>query len=238
MIDERVFQLDGRLRVSELFDSVQGEGPSAGEPCVFLRLAYCNLRCSWCDTAYSWDFQRYSLAEETRVEAVNELARRIESFGLARLVLTGGEPLIQARGLTALLALLPEDWSVEVETNGTLLPPPELLRRVTQWNAAPKLSNSGETLERRFRPDVLAVLLATERAYLKLVIASVVDADEAEALLSSLGWPRERVLFMPQAATRNELATRAPLVHAEALRRGVRYSPRLHVERWDGARGK
>lgn len=233
-----MFQRDSTLRISELFDSVQGEGPSAGAACVFLRLAHCNLRCSWCDTKYSWDFQRYSLAEETRVEEVDELARRVAAFGLTRLVLTGGEPLIQAQGLTALLALLPEDWVIEVETNGTLLPPPELLRRITQWNVAAKLSNSGEPLERRFRPDVLGALLATERSFLKLVVASADDANEAEALLTTLAWPRERVLFMAQAANRSELAERGPLVQAESLRRNVRYSPRLHIERWDGARGK
>ena len=228
----------GTLRVSELFESVQGEGPSAGSPCVFLRLAHCNLRCSWCDTKYSWDFQTYSIHEETRVETLSNLAGRVAAAGLPRLVVTGGEPLIQAVELAELLSQLPAELVVEIETNGTLEPPPELIRGVAQWNVAPKLSNSGEPQERRLQPKVLAVLLATGRAFLKLVVATAEDAEEAEALVALLDWPRERVLFMAQAATRAELAARGPLVRAEALRRGVRYSPRLHVERWDGARGK
>jgi 7-carboxy-7-deazaguanine synthase len=235
---ELVFQREGMLRVSELFESVQGEGPSAGAPCVFLRLAHCNLRCGWCDTKYSWDFRNYSIDAETRVESVEEVARRIAATGLPRLVLTGGEPLIQAPALGELLARLSADLLVEVETNGTLEPPPELVGRVTQWNVAPKLANSGEPAERRFRPSALLALLATGRSFLKLVVATAEDADEAEQLVAAIGWPRERVLFMAQAAKRAELATRGPLVQAEALRRGVRYSPRLHVERWDGARGK
>ena len=228
----------GTLRVSELFESVQGEGPSAGLPCVFLRLALCNLRCSWCDTKYSWDFETYSIHEETRVETVESLATRIAATGLSRLVVTGGEPVIQAAALGELLSQLPAELVVEVETNGTLEPTPELVGRVTQWNVAPKLANSGEPKERRLRPQALASLLATGRAFLKLVVATAEDADEAEALVTLFEWPRERVLFMAQAATRAELAARGPLVQAEALRRGLRYSPRLHVERWDGARGR
>jgi organic radical activating enzyme len=196
------------------------------------------LRCGWCDTKYSWDFRTYSIDRETRVETVEDVARHIAAAGLPRLVLTGGEPLIQAPALGELLSRLSADLVVEVETNGTLEPPPELVRRVTQWNVAPKLANSGEPSERRFRPAALAALLATGRAFLKLVVATAEDADEAEQLLATIGWPRERVLFMAQAATRAELTTRGPLVQAEALRRGIRYSPRLHVERWDGARGK
>ena len=217
---------------------MQGEGPSAGRPCIFLRLAHCNLRCSWCDTKYSWDFQSYPIERETRVETVAELARRIAALGVPRLVITGGEPLIQARGIVELLALLPADLAVEVETNGTLAPPPELCRRVTQWNVSPKLENSGEPAARRLVPVALEVLRATERAFLKLVVATLADAEEAEALVLLMLWPRERVLFMAQAATRAELNARGPVVEAEALRRGLRYSPRLHVERWDGARGK
>jgi len=232
------FPSEGTLRISELFESVQGEGPSAGHPCVFLRLAHCNLRCSWCDTKYSWDFQQYPIDTETRVEAIPALARRIASFGVGRLVITGGEPLIQARGLVELLALFPADWAVEVETNGTLEPPAELCQRVTQWNVSPKLANSGEPAQKRLALVALSALRATERAYLKLVVATLADAEEAEALVALSDWPRERVLFMAQAATRAELGARGPVVEAEALRRGLRYSPRLHVERWDGARGK
>lgn len=233
-----MFRREGMLRVSELFESVQGEGPSAGSPCIFLRLAHCNLRCSWCDTKYSWDFQSYRIERETRVETVAELARRIAALGVPRLVITGGEPLIQARGIVELLALLPADLAVEVETNGTLEPLPELCRRVIQWNVSPKLANSGEPAERRLVPVALEALCATDRAFLKLVVATLADAEEAEALVALTKWPRERVLFMAQAATRAELSARGPVVEAEALRRGVRYSPRLHVERWDGARGK
>jgi len=236
--DPRTLPRDDRLAVSEMFRSVQGEGASAGLPCVFLRLSHCNLRCGFCDTKYTWDWQNYRIETEVHVEALGDVARRVLAFEPERLVVTGGEPLIQAAALAKLFALLPAALPLEVETNGTFTPPAELALRVTQWNVSPKLANSGEPLERRLRPEALAALLATERAWLKLVIGTLADAAEAEALLTATSWPRERVLLMPQGATRAELAERTPLVKAEALRRGLGYSPRLHVERWDGARGK
>jgi hypothetical protein len=72
---------------------------------------------------------------------------------------------------------------------------------------------------------------------LKLVVGGAQDCDEAEALVEELGWPRQRVLLMPLAATRSELNVRTPLVARESLLRGLRPSPRLHIERWDGQRG-
>jgi organic radical activating enzyme len=229
---------DDRLAVSEVFQSVQGEGASAGLPCVFLRLSHCNLRCGFCDTKYTWDFQHYRIEDEVHVEGLADVARRVLAFEPERLVITGGEPLIQAGALVKLLTVLPAALAVEVETNGTFAPPAELAARVTQWNVSPKLANSGEPLVRRVRPEALAALLATGRAWLKLVIGTLADADEAEALLVTTAWPRERVLLMPLGSTRAELVERAPLVKGEALRRRVGYSPRLHVEQWDGERGK
>ena len=164
MSDPRTLPRDDRLAVSEVFESVQGEGTSAGLPCVFLRLSHCNLRCSFCDTTYTWDWQRHRIEDEVRVEALDTVARRVLAFGAERVVVTGGEPLIQAAALVKLFALLPAQLAIEVETNGTFAPPPERARRVTQWNVSPKLANSGEPLERRVSPGALAALLATAEA--------------------------------------------------------------------------
>jgi organic radical activating enzyme len=226
------------LTVSELFESIQGEGPSAGVPCTFLRLSHCNLRCSWCDTKYTWDWQAYRIEDETRVVALDAVARELARFGRERLVVTGGEPLIQQRALAGLFTVLPASWAIEVETNGTLEPLPELVERVMQWNVSPKLSNSGETLARRYRPEALGALRATGRAFLKLVVATPEDVAEAEGLVSTLAWPAERVLLMPQGATRAELAATTAFVRAAAAERGFGHSPRLHIERWEGVRGK
>jgi len=228
----------GKLALSELFTSVQGEGPSAGEPCLFVRLAHCNLRCTWCDTRYSWDFATFNYADEVETAPTAEVAARIRASRATRLVLTGGEPLIQRTELEALLASLDPALVVEVETNGTLSPGAALLARVNQWNVSPKLANGGDPAEKRLKFATLRELAASGRAYLKLVVSTAADVVEAEELSVAAGWPRERVLLMPMAATRAELRERAPLVRAEALTRGLGYSTRLHVERWDGERGR
>lgn len=225
------------LLVSEIFESVQGEGASAGEPASFLRLARCNLHCRYCDTRYTWDFERYRYEDEVHERSVVDVAHELSKHAAGRLVITGGEPLMQQRALAVLLRALPAALFVEVETNGTMPPDPALAKRVDQWNVSPKLSNGGDPASLRIRPAALAALLATERAYLKLVVGGAPDLVEAEALVAGTGWPRERVMLMPEAANRAELAERSGFVREAALTRGLRYSPRLHVERWDGARG-
>ena len=100
------------MRVSELFRSVQGEGTRAGRPCAFVRFTGCDLRCSWCDTAYAF----HGGTERSRQEIVAEL----EAMPLRHVCLTGGEPLLQPE-LPALCAdLLARGWEVTVETHGQL----------------------------------------------------------------------------------------------------------------------
>lgn len=225
------------LKLSEIFESIQGEGASAGTPCLFVRLAHCNLRCSWCDTKYTWDFDNYDYAREVRLVSVDEIVARLSESATRRLVITGGEPLLQQAGIAALCARLSSRVYVEIETNGTVLASPELELRVDQWNVSPKLSHAGDPRSLRIRPRALLALRDTQRAWLKLVIASAADLTEADALVAELGWPAERVLLMPQAANRSELAARLPPVRQAAAERGYGVSPRLHIERWDGQRG-
>lgn len=225
------------LRISEIFESIQGEGASAGTPSLFVRLATCNLRCGWCDTRYTWDWSAYRYEQEVTRVAVEEVARRVVESKGTHLVITGGEPLLQQRALERLLAALPAERYVEVETNGTLAPSATLAARVDQWNVSPKLGNSGEPRERRIVPAALDAFAATGRAWLKLVVEDDRDGEEAALLTAELGWPPARVLLMPQASTREALAERGPIVLELARARGFDVSPRLHVERWGGRRG-
>jgi organic radical activating enzyme len=228
----------GFLRISEIFQSIQGEGPSAGVPSVFVRLATCNLRCSWCDTRYTWDWAAYDYDTEVKRIAVADVADAVAgSDAAAHLVVTGGEPLLQQPALAELLRALPRTRHVEVETNGTIAPLPELEERVDQWNISPKLGNSNEPRGRRIAEDVLLALGRTGRAWLKLVVESSDDMEEADGLVAALAWPTERVLLMPQASSREALAERSPVVLRLARDRGFGASPRLHVERWGGRRG-
>lgn len=229
---------DRSFKVSEIFQSIQGEGPSAGLPCMFVRLATCNLRCSWCDTRYSWDFARYDYATEVTSVSIEALRSRIALSGETRLVITGGEPLIQQDLLGRLCEQLSAELAIEIETNGTLVPSESLCARVDQWNVSPKLSNSGEPRERRLELAALARLRATGRAWLKLVVGGPDDSVEARELVELLGWPAERVMLMPLAASAEDLRRLGPPVLSAAGKLGFRYSPRLHIEQFGGERGR
>ena len=225
------------LKLSEIFESLQGEGASVGVPCVFVRLAQCNLHCTWCDTKYTWDFQHFDYATEVSEVAAAEVAARVNAAPSRRVVLTGGEPLLQQRALAGFFAALDPDIVVEVETNGTIAPTSDTLARVAQWNVSPKLSNAGDPEALRLRPHVLAQLRDAGGSFLKLVVDGAADYAEAEELVRQLSWPRERVLFMPKASDREELRARAELVANAAQSRGFRFSSRLHLELWGGRRG-
>lgn len=226
------------FELSEIFSSVQGEGASAGKPALFVRLAVCNLRCGFCDTKYSWDFKTYRYEEEVRSVSLGELAARITQAGERRVVVTGGEPLLQQAKLAKLFSDVPEDIVIEVETNGTLLPQRELLARVDQWNVSAKLAHSGEPPERRLNFEALAALRDSGRAYLKLVVRGAEDLPEVHALVRESAFAPASVLLMPEATTRLEYASRARLIEELSRAHGFGFSPRLHVAQWDGMRGR
>jgi 7-carboxy-7-deazaguanine synthase len=99
-----------RVRVNEIFYSIQGESTWAGRPCVFIRLTGCNLRCVWCDTEYAF--------YEGRQMTIAEVVAQARSYGCDLVEVTGGEPLLQ-KGVQALfVALLEEQQTVMVETSG------------------------------------------------------------------------------------------------------------------------
>jgi 7-carboxy-7-deazaguanine synthase len=100
----------GRLRVNEIFYSIQGESTRAGLPCVFVRLTGCNLRCVWCDTEYAF--------HEGSQMAIHEIIARVRGYGCKLVEVTGGEPMLQ-KGIHAIFsALLDENYTVMVETSG------------------------------------------------------------------------------------------------------------------------
>lgn len=102
--------------IIEKFISIDGEGPLAGELAVFIRFQGCNLRCDWCDTAYSWNDS--STIERLTAE---EIYSYIKQCGITHVTLTGGEPLIQ-KNIDELLELLINDGNllIHIETNGSV----------------------------------------------------------------------------------------------------------------------
>jgi len=101
------------MQITEIYKSLQGESTHAGLPCVFLRLTGCNLRCSWCDSEFSFDGGKKMVLEDV----LREIARLSPSGGLVEI--TGGEPMLQEREVIPLMEqLLDADYQVLLETNG------------------------------------------------------------------------------------------------------------------------
>jgi organic radical activating enzyme len=216
-----------RLRVSEIFTSVQGEGPSVGTPSVFVRLQGCSVGCAWCDTKYSWDAGN---GEELTLESV---LRRVKDAGPQNVVVTGGEPLEHPALGPLVRALHALVRRIEIETAGVALPPD---LPVDQWNVSLKLAHSGVPLERRL------IAPAIERfrdlgAWFKFVVGDERDLDEVLAIQSRHALPSERILLMPLGLRRDEQQALMPEVISWCTRHGFRFSPRLHILVWGPRRG-
>jgi 7-carboxy-7-deazaguanine synthase len=220
------------VNVREIFHSIQGEGRLTGVPSVFVRTSGCNLRCVWCDEpATSWE----PAGESMPVEAV---LARVGAFACRHVVVTGGEPLVDPDTPELCRRLKAAGFHVTVETAATIFAPLEL----DLVSLSPKLGNStpreraGGRFARaheaaRLRPEVIQQFLDRGDYQLKFVVEDENDLAEICGLLARLrGADPQKVLLMPQAASREELATRAPAVVELAVRSGFRYSPRLHIE--------
>jgi 7-carboxy-7-deazaguanine synthase len=231
---------------AEIFASLQGEGPSQGKPCAFVRLSRCNLACVWCDTAYTWRFEsdnrphRSELTYERNANQVSlaedEAARRIAVLGQPRLVVTGGEPLLQSAALARMIALLPET-RVEIETNGTVAPPAALDALVAQYNVSPKLSHSGNPAELALPPERLAAWAAEPRAAFKFVVAEPSDVDEVLALAERYAIPQARIWLMAEGTGTAALDAREAWLAPLCLEHGFTLSPRLHIRLYGDTRG-
>jgi 7-carboxy-7-deazaguanine synthase len=99
------------LIVNEIFCSIQGEGLDQGRPCVMVRLTGCNLRCSYCDTKYSFD--------EGKSVSINSIIKKISSYGVNLVEITGGEPLMQKNTPLLIKKLIDLGFETLIETNGT-----------------------------------------------------------------------------------------------------------------------
>lgn len=217
-----------RVRVSEIFHSLQGEGLSAGTPAHFLRLQGCDVGCTWCDSKYTWD------ATGGEPRTIDEVCDRARALGAADLVvITGGEPL-EHEGVGALIDAAARRWKrVEVETSG-ILPPVRSLPNLA-WNVSPKLPSATPRWKETWAHA--AAWIAEPNATFKIVVGDPPDAEDALRLVREHGLPRERVLLMPEgltdAAVRAHAAALAELCKRERLRLG----PRLHVWMWGAKRG-
>ncbi|GMA56089.1 7-carboxy-7-deazaguanine synthase [Alicyclobacillus sacchari] len=208
-----------------------GEGTRAYYPTVFVRVFHCNLRCTWCDTPYS-----YAPAQPEFEATIGEIASRVNELGWHHVCLTGGEPLIhrhKSQLLVDAIARLPQVQDVHVETNGAIdVRPFAALRHQSRELTAKlrfivdyKLPSSGE--QAQMVHEHLAVL--SEQDELKFVIADDHDFDTAIAILKS--YPtKAQVLFSPvwESMPPHELVERMLKKLAQ-----VKLNLQIHKVIWD-----
>ncbi|HUF77457.1 MAG TPA: 7-carboxy-7-deazaguanine synthase QueE [Thermoanaerobaculia bacterium] len=212
----------GRLRVTEIFHSIQGESTFAGRPCVFVRLTGCQMRCRWCDTEYAFHGGEW----RSREEVVAEVA----GYGCSLVEVTGGEPLLQPGTLPLLAELCDRGYEVLLETGGGLdvseVDP--RVRRIVDV----KCPGSGEAEANRW--ENLDLLRPTDEV--KLVIAGEADYLWARRVVEERRLAeRCPVLFSPVAG---ELA---PQELAEWILRDrlpVRFQLQLHKLLWGDQPGR
>lgn len=272
-----------KIKIAELFYSVQGEGRYMGVPSIFLRTFGCNFTCdgfgmppgektqerhrvaeqvvnfksydelplvsTGCDSFASWDPRFKHLSPMLTVDAIAERITEILPFNEWRdehLVITGGEPLLGwQRAFPALLDLpsMKNLKEITFETNGTQMLTPEFKDYLCAWSGdertrdditfsvSAKLSCSGEARDEAIRPDVVCQYEEVGYTYLKFVVATEADVDEALETVDvyrSFGF-QGPVYLMPVGGVESVYALNNQRVAEFAMKTGLRYSDRLQV---------
>lgn len=236
------------LIVNEIFGpTIQGEGPSSGRRAMFLRLARCNLDCGvginarWeCDTPYTWDWRgQLGPPQDPRKEAREmEIGTVLAMLGphAPLIVVTGGEPMIQATNLAPLISsLLEAEVEVEIETNGTRDPDPLAHLDIT-YNVSPKMTSSGVERDRAINRKTLAAY-RNLGARFKFVAVSPGDLDEISELVEQLNLDSAHVWIMPAGTDHDLLTRRAQGLAERVIAEGWNLTGRQHVSLWGNRRG-
>lgn len=199
-------------------------------PSVFIRTAGCNLRCDWCDTQYAWE------EEDGEELSLAEIIDRISVYEASYCVLTGGEPMI-AEGIHELAAELDRRGAhITVETNATA--PPNGIR-CHLASLSPKL-DAGACEPVKAQAEIVEEWLVSYDSQFKFVIGERGGIELVERFLDRLPVTvaPERIFLMPEGATLDELASRAPMVAELCRQYGYRYGQRLHLRLFGAGRGK
>lgn len=203
------------LRITEIFFSIQGESSHAGRPCVFVRLTGCNLRCTWCDSEYTFGGgERMSL---------EDVIARVRSYGCNLVEITGGEPLAQKEAFDLIERLCGDGFEVLIETSGSIDITP--VDRRAKLILDVKCPGSGEAEKNRW--ENLDELRPHDEV--KFVIADRGDYDFARRVIEEKQLDRYTILFSPvwgrmdmKALAEWMLADRVP----------ARFQTQLHKHIW------
>jgi 7-carboxy-7-deazaguanine synthase len=210
------------MELSEIFYSLQGESSCAGLPCVFVRLAGCNLRCTYCDTKYAYESE-FTLS-------VKDIIKEIEKYFPVNLVeITGGEPLLQSEAIELMHFLIKKKYKVLLETNNSisLENVPDQVIKIVDF----KTPSSG--MSDRMLWDNIQYF--QEKDELKFVIADRQDFDWSLMILKKYDLLKFQILFSPvfQELDANKLAE-----WILKMKLPIKLNVQLHKLLWGDKRGK
>lgn len=215
------------MNITEKFLSLDGEGPSAGELAVFVRFCGCNLRCSWCDTTYSFDTCTETMTPE-------QIYDYIKSQNVRNVTLTGGEPLIQ-QGIGELFELLDADEGlcVHVETNGAVNAEEYKNKfRSISFIFDYKLASSGMT-------DKMCennLFIADKNDVYKFVIADIADLNAAYEIIKKYNLLSRTRVYLSPVPDRMDASVIAEFMKEKNMV-GARLGLQLHKIIWGNKRG-
>jgi 7-carboxy-7-deazaguanine synthase len=229
------------MNVMEIYRSVQGEGTLMGVPTTFVRFFACNLRCSWCDTKYSWSVKEGGAWETLEP---TEVARRVAELEAKHVVLTGGEPTLQ-RDLPVLAGLLKDrGHHITVETNTTIFPQ-KALPLIDLWSLSPKLTSAGENYLRYPVIEQFLANLSPNQQQWKFVVRNTADEVQLRAFLTrypAFAGRKLPLILQPEGDTARPNYPLALENLAERVRDPfwddyfVRVLPQMHVIIWGSRR--
>ena len=218
------------LPIVEIFESIQGEGIWMGMPSVFVRVAGCNLSCSWCDTPYAHD------SSQGQARSTDDICAAIAEFTDQHVVITGGEPTLYPDALIALCARLSRKGKkVTLETNTTRFVPCE----IALASLSPKLPGSQSDDRPSWDAEVIARYIAhAPDTHVKIVVRSSADVRTAMALVAAMDVPREHVFLTPAARTPRELLSAAEWLAPQCALHNARFGARLQTLMWNNTPGR
>jgi organic radical activating enzyme len=227
--------------VSEIFESIQGEGNYAGVYALFIRFHFCNLSCNWCDTKYTW----LEKSGNFKLYDAEEIKNIIAAAKPHHIIFTGGEPTFYR-----LDKLVVDNKKFHVETNGTCIPTEKLeieLKDKTHiqreamafeiiknfnWVVSPKLGNSYQTFDQskfNYWPN-------NDFSIFKFIVRSDIDIDEVDQFVDTFKINKHKVYIGIEGVSLHSQLQ--PNLVEEIIKRAYNYSPRLHVMLWGNEKGR
>ncbi len=216
------------VQLSELFYSMQGEGPAVGRPAIFIRLSKCNRACKGCDTIIK------DKVEETTAETiVNRVKNYLKTYPNSRIVFTGGEPLLQPVAINEIINGLPGQI-FDIETNGTIMDQVELYKRFNLVVVSPKKDyfDSPKNSIQFFKDWAKISAEGRNNVFFKIVVGNLPWAwseSEVRDVLRLSKTSPERVWLMPAGDNVDKLQISGKNTWKIAMRLGCNYSDRLHI---------